>query len=294
MCDCVVALDDLFPANNREMKRKQEQLLYEITRIIGDGIMPARMNGKCLMKKPPLCGVIFTGEYLIGAGSDAARLLPVEMTPPDGKKLKHFQDNPLIISTFYYCYIKWYIANFNEICEMLKQWLTVYREIQLGVHDRLKETHFFLNTAYVLFLQYLSEIGVISEQNARDLHFSFSQLLTRLVKEQQSRVEQGKNDENRTVDFLSTIRTAYLNRLFRLADSAQQFQKGYDGLIHQNCLCLRGEALKKLFPHYHIRDISESLDACSALKKVGGKNTIQIYGTGGKRFYAIPLLRLQE
>ena len=67
-----------------------------------------------MTRKTPRCGVLFTGEYLIGTGSDAARLFPVEMQQPDGVKLKYFQDRPLVISTFYYFYISWFVSHYYK------------------------------------------------------------------------------------------------------------------------------------------------------------------------------------
>jgi hypothetical protein len=189
--DCAVVLDDLFPTDDKERRRQQEDTLIEVIRIIGDGIEPARMRGYTVAKKPPTCGVVFTGEYLIGVGSDAARLLPVEMTPPDGERLKWFQDRPLLVSTFYHGFIQWFVDNFNEIVNLLKAWRKAYQDVTFGVHDRLQETHFFMNTAYAMLLQYVHDKGLLSDQDAQSLHRSFWRLLTDLVRAQDLRVNQG-------------------------------------------------------------------------------------------------------
>lgn len=294
--DCVVVLDDLFPAESNDIRRKQEETLFEITRIIADGIEPGRMRGNKVAKVPPTCGVLFTGEYIVGTGSNAARLLPVEMTPIDGEKLKQFQDRPLVVSTFYYYFIRWFISNFNDIRGLLKEWLDVYRGIRLGVHDRLQETHYFLNATYALFLQYCYEIDIISEQEAMSLHSSFLSLLTGLVQTQDKRVKQNNFSEPKTIDFLARIRTMYQDGSFHLANGANQFTRTHDGLIHDGCLCLRGENFRKkvctspLSTNYD--EVLDALEAQGALKRGKDKRTIQIYGTSGKRFYAIPLEKL--
>ena len=293
--DCVVVIDDLFPAESKAIKRKQEETFIEITRIIADGIEPGRVRGNKVAKAPPSCGVLFTGEYVVGSGSDAARLLPVELLPtPDGEKLKRFQDKPLLVSTFYHYYIKWFIANFHEILDLLKQWLEVYRKEPLGVHDRLQETHFFLNTAYALLLQYCFDKGFISEQDAKSLHRSFLALLSELVMAQQLRVEQGKVIDAGHMVYLSHISSQYKSGFIHLADSAKQFDdEWHDGIIHDGCLCLRGGKIRKLFPGILFEDIIDNLENQNALKRVNDKKTKQIYGTGGKRFYAIPLEKLK-
>ena len=295
--DCVVVLDDLFPAESTDIKRKQEETLFEITRIIADGIEPGRMRGKQVAKAPPTCGVLFTGEYLIGTGSNAARLLPVEMTPIDGERLKQFQDNPLIVSTFYYYFVKWFISNYYTITDLLKQWLEVYRGVHLNVHARLQETHYFLNTTYALLLQYCYEINIISEQEAKSLHLSFLSLLTSLVQTQNERANRNNVSEPGVTHPLARIRTMYHDGDFSIADSAKQFIRGHDGLIHDGCLCLRGESFRKKvctsLSTTNYDEVLDTLEAQGALKRGKDKRTIQIYGTNGKRFYAIPLEKLR-
>lgn len=132
--------------------------------------------------------MLFTGEYLIGEGSDAARLLPVEMTKPDTTALSYFQKRPIIISTFYRYFIMWVIKNYKETVSYLKEWLEEYRKTDLGVHDRLRETHFFLNSAYSLFLTYCGEKSVLSENEIARFYRDFLNLLSKLVREQNERV----------------------------------------------------------------------------------------------------------
>lgn len=93
----------------------------EVVRYIADGTIPARMKGNKLLEGSPRCGVVFTGEYIVGRGSDAARILPVEMLRPDSEKLKYFQDHPLIISTFYYFFIRWLVENYSEMDSFLSR-----------------------------------------------------------------------------------------------------------------------------------------------------------------------------
>ena len=118
--DEVVILDDLCPAESNHVRGQQEETLIEVCRFVGDGTLPARMRGKVLSNEAPKCCALFTGEYLVGEGSDAARLLPVEMQQPDGVKLREFQVRPLDISTFYRFYIKWFVNNYDEVVQLLR------------------------------------------------------------------------------------------------------------------------------------------------------------------------------
>lgn len=291
--DCVVVLDDLFPADSKNIQRKQEETLSEITRVIADGIPPARVRGNEVAKEPPNCGVLFTGEYIIGFGSDAARLLPVEMTPPDCEKLKRFQDQPLLVSTFFRFFIQWYISNYSDIKNYLKEWHDVYREVSLGVHARLQETHFFMNTAYALLMQYCCEIEIVSRQDARKMHRSFLDLLNDLIKDQQHRVDQGRLNTTDGIDYLAQIRTLLKSGKFSLAAEVEQFDDGiHDGVIHNGELCLRKKHLSRFFPTVSIDTVKMALLLSGALRRGTDRDEIQIAGTNGKRFIAIPLVKL--
>ena len=71
----------------------------------------------------------------------------------------------------------------------------------------------------------------------------------------------------------------------------------HDGLIYYDCLCLRGKRLEQKLrdvkPSSHLDDCVSALLSQNALKLVESKNTVQINGTGGKRFYAIKLSKLR-
>ena len=294
--DCVVVLDDLYPAGSKETRQTQEKTLLEITRIIADGIEPARMRGHKVAKAPTTCGTLFTGEYLIGTGSDAARLLPVEMTAPDGKRLKEFQDQPLLVSTFYNGFITWFISNYYGIRDWLKEYCNLYNEANSGVniHDRLKETYFFLSTAYAMLLQYCFEKGLLQEENTSILHLSFSTLLSDLIRAQEKRVVQGTVSEAERIDFLARISLKYKNGEIILAENPGQFkEREYDGVIHNRELCLRSDTLRRIFPGIGPEDVAKGLLTQGALRPGTKDLQIQIYAAGGKRFYAIPLNKLR-
>ena len=285
MRDDVLLLDDLFPATTITVRSHQEEMFFKILRIITDGSRPARMVGKSIMQQQPTCGVLVTGEYLVGTGSDAARFLPVEMTPVDGQRLKCFQDRPLIVSTFYCNFISWFVNNYFEIIEWFREWHVEYLHLDLGVHDRLRETHYFLGTAYLILLQYCHEIEVLSSGAVSAMFNSFQQLLTQLVQEQQFRVGQGALSEIETMDFLSAIRRLYVDGSLHLADNKETIDESHDGLIYDDDLCLRRGKFKRFFPQINIITIIKNLESQNALKA----RSCQVHGTGGIRFFSIPM-----
>ena len=296
--DCVVVLDDLCPRDSQKNMTQQEETLLEIARIIADGTRPAKMRGRTVPRKePPSCGVLFTGEYLIGTGSDAARLLPIKIsTPIDETKLRECQSKPLVVSTFFYYFIKWYIENYKSIQDRLKKWWEKYTQTELGVHKRLRETHFFLNTSHEIFLQYCRERNFTSSENAKINRHSFEKLLNDLVQEQDVRVKQGIKIEPKAVDPFELLSTLYKNGDFRVAKHKKKFELApskYDALMHNNLLCFQSDSLRAMFKNkghfYTCAEISRSLRAKDALKLDSeGKN----FKIGRKRYFGVFLSKL--
>jgi len=298
--DCVVGLDDLFPAQDRDIHRLQEKTLLEILRIIGDGIEPARMRGQKIAKSPPRCGVLFTGEYYIGEGSDAARLLPVRMTIPiDNDKMSACQREPLMLSTFYHFFIRWYITNFDTICGLLKEWIAIYRSTKTGIHDRLQEMQFCLEAAFKLYLTYRIEKGFISKDVSLEQYSSFYQQLRGIVREQNNRANRSKV-LNPNIDHLALIRSIYHQKSFSLVTSIKDFEiKEHDGIIHNDHLYLRRDKLLKLIrvyePSVDFDDILENLKMHQALKKGNSSNSKQLHGgRRNLRFYVVKLSKLTQ
>lgn len=293
VADQVKVFDDLFPADSPQIRKSQEETLSEITRYVADGTIPARMRGGKVREGRPKCGVLFTGEYRIGKGSDAARLLSVEMTKPDVCALRYFQEQPLIVSTFYRNFILWFIENYDETIAYLKTWLDEYRNAELGVHDRLCETHFFLNSAYSLLLEYCEEKGVLEEDDVLRFHSSFVELLNRLVREQNERVSPTAFVPPMRGNVLEHIRELYRSHQLAITNDKRKFDdEQHHGVIHRDCLCLRPQALSHFFPGRDINDVACELEREDALIKGKDGLTKKISALHGKFCYCIPLNRL--
>lgn len=291
--DDTIVLDDLCPAESNRIRKQQEETLVEITRYVGDGTMPLRVKGKELINDSPKCGVIFTGEYIIGNESDTARLLPIEMVPPDGEKLKYFQDRPLMVSTFYYYFIVWLVTHYQEVVELLKMWLDYYRKKDFGVHARLQEMHFFLCTACLVFMWYCHDKKFLSSDDVKQVHNYFLSLLNRLVQDQDKRVQQGKSEIPKVQNYLGHIRELYKNGRMSIANDVEQFNmECHDGLWHNNRLYLRGERLTAFFPSVDINEVIAQLDKQGVLETGSRSKTKQLYGLNGKRFYVFKIQAL--
>lgn len=298
--ECTAVLDDLHTAESRGIKRQNEDTAEEIIRRIADDTGRGRMDGKAQVQRSFRGNAVFIGEYTIGKASTIPRALVVNITePPNGAVLDEYQRNhPLLVSTFYYYFIQWYVDHFEEIRDSIDAWLTQLRKATASstTHGRLRDTQFYLETSYMVFLEFCRDSGFCSEEDARDTYHNFSSQLHGLVQAQEARFRESVGVK--MMDYLALIRDLYKQGCFRVAEDIKDFKpEKHDGLIYYDCLCLRGKRLEQKLRSF---DPNLSLDACvsallnmEALKLVKNKNTVQVNGTGGKRFYAIKLRKLR-
>lgn len=178
---------------------------------------------------------------------------------------------------------------------ILKEWWRNYCQVNLGVHDRLREMHFFLNTSYAMFLQYCGEKQIVSREDAVNLHRSFFALLNILVQQQQERVEEKIVGEVKPKNYLKEIRKLYRNNEISIAYSVKAFNKQHhDGVIHRERLYLRREKLSVLFPLANIEEIADALEKQGVLETGKKSRTMQLSALNGMRFYVIPLRYLNQ
>lgn len=287
--DCPIILDDLFPSKFRNTRVQQEKTFFEITRIIADGISRGR-KGNSVSGIPPRCGVIFTGEYFVGTGSDAARLLAIQFTSPiNDAKLRECMGNPLVVSTFYYFFATWYINNYNAIQKSLEKWWVKYTNTDFGIHKRLREIHFYLNSSYRLFLQYCVEKDLTTQQSAEQHSLSFENLLMKLVRKQNTLVKQEAQP-----DIFTLICRWYRDKEFELAKDYKHL-KNKDGFKHKGLFCIKPtkllEKFQQVVPEVTIGEVSRALRSKNALKlDCEGKN----YKVGNTRFYGIYIDKLKN
>lgn len=287
--DCPIVLDDLFPAKFKNIRVQQEKTFLEITRIIADGISRGR-KGSTVSGIPPRCGVIFTGEYFVGTGSDAARLLAIQFTSPiNDAKLRECMQKPIAISTFYYFFATWYIDNYNTIQTSLEKWWIKYTNTDFGVHKRLREIHFYLNSAYRLFLKYCVEKGFATQKSAERHGLSFENLLMKLVRKQNALVKQEAQP-----DIFSLICCWYRDEEFKLAKDRKHL-KNKDGFKQNGLFCIKPnklvEKIQQVVPGVTIGEVSRALRSKNALKlDCEGKN----YKVGNERFYGIFIDKLKN
>ncbi len=299
--ECTAVIDDLHTAESNSIKKANENTAEEIIRRISDNTGRGHKEGNALVQKEFRGNAVFIGEYTIGRESTIPRFLVLNITKrPEGGILDEYQRHqPLVVSTFYYYYIQWYVDNYETIQNEIDVRLTKLRKSSgiSNMHGRLQDTQFYLQTAYMFFLEFCYESGFLTDNDVKAEYDDFGLLLDKLIREQQSRL---KPDESETgnMDYLYLIRKLYKNKIFRLADNIEQFNcNKHDGLIYYECLCLRGKMLdkrlKKEFPSFNHQEAVTALLDKNALKRCKNKNTVQISQLNGLRFYAIYLDKLK-
>ena len=296
--DCSVLLDDLFPAQSQETRNNQEKLLIDILRVVGDNSGRQRMMGKKAEAEQPRCGLVITGEYLIGNGSDAARMLPIELTSEiNFIKLSACEGEPLALSTFFGYFIQWYVDEYLNIVELLKRWRDEARRNKLGVHARLESTYLWLTAAYKIFLTFCVEKDYVSKDNVRKEYEHFKQLILGLVFKQDERVKQDSLSEMKDADYFKILSDLHKSGQFRLAKSEDKFDDyEHDGFIKKECLWLRGKQMTNCVTKYISNatqtDIVSYLSAKNVLVEGCDRYGKQSSKLRGKRFYVIPLKKL--
>lgn len=299
--ECTVVIDDLHTAAAKSIKRNNEITAEEILRRISDDIGRGHKEGDLTVQKKFGGNVVFIGEYIIGRESTMPRALVVSLTQKiDGVVLDKYQrKQPLLVSTFYYYFLQWYVDNFKDICEWIDERLTQFRKATANsyLHGRLLDTQFYLEISYMLFLEFCKDSGFISEEDALDEYDDFRNQVSRLVYEQQNRYESGMSKAEK-IDYLKIIRKLYQKGKFELADNVAAYRpEKHDGLFYYDCLCLRRKSLErrllKILPDVKIDEVIDSLVKRHALKLVKDKRTVKISkldkSIGAQRFYAIKL-----
>ena len=114
--------------------------------------------------------------------------------------------------------------------------------------------------------------------------------VTKLVNQQNERVQMGTPEQYEHVDYLRIIRELHRNKQFQTADNVDVFDKNqHDSIIWRNCLCIRSECLPRFFPNINLAEIVDELEKKGVLQVGKDSRAKQIFKLGGKRFYVIPL-----
>lgn len=297
--DCTLIVDDLHTAESSRIKKLNETTAEEIARRISDDTGRGCMNGKRTVQKSFNGNAIFIGEYTVGEQSTTARFLVVNMTQkPDGTVLdKYTREKKLLMSTFYSHFIQWYVDNYADICYSISEGIEKFRSQNKNadIHGRLLDTYMYLSISYKILLEYFMKSEFISIEEYRKDNIIFNNIVSRLVKEQQSRYE-SVNEGSEGERYLKTIKKlCNAPNGFRISKNRKKYDKDkHDGLFNKECLCIRGNSIDTIMSkhtkNYSRQRFTKALKRINALKLDGEGKQSQI---GNERFYCIYMSMLQ-
>lgn len=120
----VILLDDYRPPVTAADGKNNQAKLESVIRAAGDRIAKSRSNPELGKAKefPPTSCVVVTGEDLGGTQSSQLRMLILAISKGDidGKKLKRYQDNPLLLTTHMFYFLKWAGDNGDAIITFIR------------------------------------------------------------------------------------------------------------------------------------------------------------------------------
>lgn len=163
--DQVMLIDDFAPSMLLNKKNSREGKLEMLLRLCGDS--GSRTINTSFMKSGAQNidytirgGVVITGEYFYGTGSESsiARAVVIQLSKDsvDDEYLTYFQNNPYILDTFIYRFICFITYRFDGVINQIKQCMQSYR-------DYSKKYHFSNQRFNDYFSQYMTVGNLLSD-----------------------------------------------------------------------------------------------------------------------------------
>ena len=301
--DFIVVLDNVYLSEDNDINRRIKKTFEEAVQIIGDDINKSKA-GK---QYQPSSSIIATGENDgIGNPSTIGRYLTIPFgdilsTRKKEIILSECQNEPLLISTFYYYLLQYVIDNITEIKAGIHVLLQDFREISSSlqfINSKLRDMYLVLLTSYMIFLNYCEDKNFMSNKEVICLKENFSSQLLELLRNHSETIKEKETKETlATYDFVQLIKYWYINDMYDMAKDENDKQlENREALIYKDCLCLRTKPLirkiNKSFPDDKIRDkdFTAQLVAKGMLESDSDKNGKKIKGL---RFMVIPLSKLK-
>lgn len=201
----IFLVDDIHPVHTQADRQRIYKSHGSLVRMYGDGSSNVRANGSMKKQKTykaaGLCA--FTAEYPLGAESDRARGLIVEVNQRTykGEILGFYQQNPTLVPTFLAYFLRYILPNAEDIVNYIAKKFNDERVSYLGMfeHGRQTDCYACLKIMADLILQYLNANGVIEDINKTDA--KWTKAIFKAVKDGQAEIK----EKNPTVIFVKTF-----------------------------------------------------------------------------------------
>ncbi|SHI31309.1 hypothetical protein [Clostridium intestinale] len=188
--DSVLVIDDYYPAMDPSEKQDMNSKVELILRLIGDKTPKGRSNVNLKESKnlTPRGLVLITGEDFTHVKSNIARCINIKVEKNDVNldKLTEFQENPLILSTSIFYYIKWLSKYMTKNQSLPKIDLDKFRKkySNTNIHGRLIDAIWGLKYSFYLYLKYGISINVIDKKTMKEKLEQVENVFYELVEKQ--------------------------------------------------------------------------------------------------------------
>ena len=207
--DVLTCIDDYHPAGRQE-EQKLTATAQSIMRAYGDRTGKGRLRADAspMESRPPQGNAIVTAEFPPDIGeSGTARYFSLELkgSDVDLQVLSSFQKEAAdgSLQRCMYGYLRWLKERFlsnpdteQEFISMLQTWFQQRRDrfqvSNIRCHGRVPETVAWLQLGMDMFLRFLNEQGICTEDECKDVQERFRQILYRLAQRQAQSIEEDK------------------------------------------------------------------------------------------------------
>lgn len=290
--DAAYIVDDLYATPDSKVKRENERRLRNVIRNYADNSPRQTMHGGYQNSAQ----ILVTGEYLLNTKTDVGRCFVIKVNRQiNSAALAKYQNQPLVLSTAYFYFIKWLCTHYDETVEKLRQGFAQMRREtyahKIG-YERLYEQAFLLDFAFGLFCDYAVKAGGIEQSVCEKAKRTFGEITTSAVEFQGEIMKNLERKETTQINYskelVQLLREEYIilgkkgSRCFRKKNHIY-ITCNYltDVLYEKHGLRVTSKAVTKYFSDRHINE------------KDGDKNVVK-YGEAGKRYLVLDESRLAQ
>ena len=202
--DMLFVVDDYHPVASQQEKRQMAATAQALSRAFGDGADRGRLNADGTIKasKPPRCVAIITGEDLPSIGaSGLARFFILDIDKEDipvTKELTALQEAARqgMLQRAMRGYIKWLAKQTDTLPERLHELYIRFRQDAQGndgtLQGRAPETVACILIGYSMMLNYMRDVGALTDEEAQKMLLHARQVLTESSRKQSKDMESEK------------------------------------------------------------------------------------------------------
>lgn len=197
--DVLTVVDDYHPTGSRQEAVKMQSVAQSLSRMYGDRAGRGRMNADSSLRRSyiPRGNLLITGEDIADIGqSGAARHVVIELSKGDIDRmaLSELQEQSGLLSACMSSYIEWLIPQADTLPgELAAQFKMLRSAAQSDSrHGRIAEAIAHLQIGMLLFLEFMTATGGLTEQQKEEMAGESWEILCGLAEKQSKRLEQDR------------------------------------------------------------------------------------------------------